>query len=202
MTRSRVTVCAVASLPIVAALLAGCGGPNDTAPSGTSAVASGTSAAAQPASPAAASSPACDSQIKTWWSDGAAQNQMSAIGNDVTTLMAVFQSLATNLQNGADASGDEGTIRTTDANLKSNAQALQADRPPSCLPHMGADLDAATAQCETTVIDAGNALNQLPSGSKSVAVSDIQAATQAVGRGSAKLTAATGDLNKYVTGQG
>lgn len=194
MTRSCVTVCAVASLPLVAAVLTGCGSSSGTAPSGTS-------SADQSASPAAASSPSCDSQIKTWWSGGA-QNQVSAVGNDATTLGAAFQSLGTDLQNGTDASSDEGTIQSTAANLQSEAQALEADRAPTCIPNMGADLDVAATHYETTAIDANNALNQLSSGNVSVAVSDMQAATQAADQASAKLTAATGAVSTYVAGNG
>jgi len=160
------------------------------------------SPSAAPATPAASAAPPdCATQVQDWFGNGGS-SQLKSFGADISALGDATTMLGTDLQNGADATADETTVQSDAATVQSDAQALQGNPPPSCVPGLRSDVEAAAGYYSTSAIDASNCLNQLSAGNMTVADGDIQAATAALDEGNVKLQAATSDVQAFNNGQG
>ena len=159
-------------------------------------------ASARPA--VAAPSPApddCATQVRDWLNNGGS-SQINSFAADIGALGSATGTLGTDLSDGADATADETTVQSDAASVQSDAQALQGNPPPSCVPGLRTDVEAAAGYYSTSAIDASNCLNQLSAGNMTVADGDIQAATAALDEGNVKLHAATSDVQAFSNGQG
>jgi hypothetical protein len=147
------------------------------------------------ASPSAAAGD-CAGQLQSWSSDGATR-QLTGLGSDISSLGESMTQLASDLENGDDASGDEATVQSDAAQVESAAQAVQGDPAPSCVPGLRSDLNSAAEDYNTAAIDATNGLNELSSDNLSVASSDVAAASTAIQRGSTETQAASSAINNF-----
>ena len=98
-----------------------------------------------PASPASASAlssaPNCNSQFASW--RNGALSEIEAIYTDLSKLHTADRSLASDLSSRANPSADESAVRTAAASVQADVQAVNADLPPSCVPHYRQDLHSA-----------------------------------------------------------
>lgn len=174
MTRTALLAAAV-----LAALLAGCSS-HPVAP----AVPSST------ATDSAVSAAQCREQARAWL-DSSGGNGLSAAGTDVGTLGSEMQAFSGDLGSGAPTGADEQGIRSAADAVQVDAQALQADPGPSCIPGMRAGLTAAAVDFSQAASDADTAMDQYDAGNASAAITDIQAISPLSSNGNAELAKAT-----------
>jgi hypothetical protein len=188
MTNRAAPLAALAVL--AAATLAACGSGSS---SSASAPPSRAAASSAPASPAAAASPDCVAQVEAWTSGGGTASE-GTLGNDVSALGAALQPLAT-----AEGETDANftAAQSASASVQADAQAVEADPGPSCVPGMAADTSTAARDYSAEAIDADNAVTQLSAGNVQGAADDINDANKQLDSGNAKIAAATADVKAY-----
>jgi hypothetical protein len=143
------------------------------------------------ASHPAATQPPSVSQQMTAWFNGGGSAQLKAISNDTGTLQTDMQAyVAGNLTDGT-------TLQADDATFQSDVQAAQANLPPAGVPGLRSDYNAALTYYNTSATDLNNAVIAANSGEYNGAVADVEAGITAMNNGSAKLSAATADVNAY-----
>lgn len=127
----------------------------------------------------------------TAWFNGGGSAQLNAISNDTGTLHTDLQAYAAgNLTDGT-------TLQADDATFQSDVQVAQANLPPAGIPGLRSDYNAALTYFNTCAIDLNNAVIAANSGDYNGAVADVEAGNTALDNGTAKLSAATADVNAY-----
>ena len=127
----------------------------------------------------------------TTWFNGGGGDQLKAIGTDSDTIATDVQAyVAGNLADGT-------TLQADDVTFQADIQAAQANLPPAGIPGLRADYNAALTRDNAAATDLNNAVIAANSGEYNGAVADVEAGITAMNNGSAKLSAATADVNAY-----
>jgi hypothetical protein len=110
------------------------------------------------------------------------------------------EALASDLDAGNGTASDQSALQTAAASLQADAQAGEADPAPMCIHNLRADESAALNDASKAAINCQNAVSELGSGNDSVAVGDIEAATQEITASGNKFQAATTDVKTWESG--
>jgi hypothetical protein len=186
---------AVTGLLVVTAIAIAAGGNHQASPAAAS-----SPLAASPAAPAAFSPPDCHAQA-TAWANGGGASQLSAVAADMGNLHEASLAIVSDMNAGNDTSADQAAIQTAAASLQSDSQTAEADPPPTCIPRMRADEDAALNDASKAAINCQNGVSEFGSGNDSVAVGDFDAAASDITASGNAFQAATADLNAWESGQ-
>jgi hypothetical protein len=162
------------------------------------AASSSASPSAAPSSASAAAQPDCATQAKNWVANG----QLTTFGSDVGSFGTAIQALASDMQGTGATASDTATVQSAAATIESDAQAVEANPAPSCIPGLRGNITAAAKDYSTSAIDMTNALNQISAGDMAVATDEVGSANTAMGKGNAKISAATTDVTNYSDSQG
>jgi len=119
------------------------------------------------------------------------------VENDLGTLSSSLVALENDLSAGTDPSEDEASVQQASASLQSDAQATQANPPPSCVPGLRQDINAGMTDYSKAAISCNVAVTGTTAGDDQVAASDLYAATSAVNAGTGKVNAATADVQAF-----
>ena len=150
--------------------------------------------------PAAPASPSCASQAVAW-RDGGGKSEVDAVASDLGAIQKAGNAVGGAMSAGLDMSGPESNLQSAAASLQSDAQAAEADPPPSCINGMRANYMQAMTNYGKAAADYQNGVSELSSSSDSVALGDIKAGNAATTKGTKKLVAATGALQAFEQGQ-
>jgi hypothetical protein len=162
-----------------------------SAPSVTKPSAPATTAAAPATSaPAAPTAPSVSQQVTAWFNGGGSA-QLKAIATDESTIQPDIQAYV------AGGLTDGSTLQADDATLQSDVQAAQANLPPAGIPGFRTDYNAALTYFNTSATDLNNGVIAANAGDDNSAAADVEAGNTAMNNGSAKLSAATADINIY-----
>ena len=181
----------IASTAIVTAVLAGC--------ASTSSTPAATVTATQAAVPAS-SPPSCLSRARQWVTGGG-KGEVDAVTSDLGDIQKAGLALGDALSAGSDLSGPESALQSASASLQSDAQAAEADPPPSCIKGMRADYTVGMTDYGKAAANYQDGVSELSGGSESVALGDIEAGNAATTAGTKKVEAATGALQALEAGQ-
>ena len=184
-------LCACVLALAATAVTAGC------ASTGTASQTASRAASSKPTAPA---SPSCLSRVVAW-RDGGGKSEVDAVVSDLGTIQKAGSALGGAMTVGSGLSGPESDLQSAAASLQSDAQAGEADPPPSCVNGMKANYMQAMTDFGKAAADYQNCVSELSSGSDSVALGDIQAGNAATNKGTKKVLAATGALQALEQGQ-
>jgi hypothetical protein len=145
---------------------------------------------------AGGSSPGCRSQVKTWLGGGYL-TEFNSLESDMGTLGTAEQRFAGDLGDGPVPPSDVSAVQNAAASVQADAQAIESNPAPSCVPGMSGDLSRAATDYQKTAIDADNAMDQYSAGDDESAVGDVRAATTASGDGNAEMTAAGNAARRF-----
>jgi hypothetical protein len=95
----------------------------------------------------------------------------------------------------------ESDLQSAAASLQSDAQAAEADLPPSCMPGVRQPYAQGLTDYAKTADDLQDSVAALDSDSWSVAVGDVAAGTKAATAGNGRLAAAGTALEAFNNGQ-
>jgi len=159
------------------------------------------SVAASHGSPSAEDAPAalsasCANQMAAWRDDSGV-TELDAVGNAIEALGSAGTALGQALTDGTDTSSAEADLQAAASSVRADAQTAEANLPPSCIPHLRSDLQAALADADKAGIDSALTLSEMSSGNYDVAGLDLPAAYQAENAGSAKVIAALAVIKAY-----
>lgn len=146
--------------------------------------------------PSTAASPSCLSQVKAWINGGSSR-QLGALQSDMSAFSAAAKMFASDNSYGGAPAGDVSAVQNAAASIQADAQAIEADPAPACVPGMRPALDAAATDYSKAAIDAGNAMGQYSAGADGSALADLQAAGGAANSGTGEITAATTAAEKF-----
>jgi hypothetical protein len=88
--------------------------------------------------PTAPASPSCLSQVVAW-RDGGGKSEVDSVVSDLGTIQKAGSALGDAMSVGLDLSRPESDLQSAAASLQSDAQAGEADPPPSCVNGMRAN---------------------------------------------------------------
>jgi len=182
-TRSLITVILAAACGTA---LTGCG-----TTTGSDSDANGAVAAASGSALSTASS--CASEFDAWRSNGGG-GDVSQFADALTSATNAAGKLAA--ADAASMSSAETTLQSSAASLQSDAETADAALPPSCVPHLDADLSRAYADYSTAAQDMENAVGEMNSNAD-VATGDLTAGVKAGEAGDAKLNTALSDVGAW-----
>ena len=146
--------------------------------------------------PAKQAAPTCLAQGRAWVNNGA-DTQMGAIEADLTAFGGAATTFAGDINTGTAGSSDVAGVQLAAADMESDAQALEADPAPSCIPGLRADLAAGTGDFSKCAIGAENAMDQYTAGDMDAAAADINAADAKLTAGTGKIGDATAALKNF-----
>jgi hypothetical protein len=159
-------------------------------------------ASAPPAPTSAAAAPDCATQVKDW-GNGNGSQQLTALGSDVSTFGTTMKTLAADIEaQGIAPASDTAAVQSAAATVQTDAQAVEANPGPACLPGLRSNLAASARDYQVAAIDATNGLNQMSAGNMNTATADIESADTKMGNGYAKIAAATSAVNSLSASQG
>src|SRR5205814_10492405 len=114
-------------------------------------------------------SPSCRSQVVAW-RDGGGKSEVDAVVSDLGIIQKAGSALGDAMSVGLDLSRPESDLQSAAASLQSDAQAGEADPPPSCVNGMRANYMRAMTDFGKAAADYQNCVSELSSGSDSVAL--------------------------------
>jgi hypothetical protein len=156
--------------------------PSPTAASSASTVARG------------ASNPACEAQLSAWRPAGMRYEHV--LMHDADVAESDLRSLITQAGEGAQPSGSAAL--TGSQALASTAQQVARNHlPPSCVPHLRADLTASMLDFEKQAVDVGNASLALADWNLQGAEPLLKAASHDIKAGTYGISRATAEFNSY-----
>ena len=173
-------------------VLAACGG---TSSQQSTVTPTPTASAATPAASAAASASGtstCMSQF-TNWRDGSGDGNLMTITNGV----ADFEGPVIDASFGMLSKADVAQVKTTATSLQAAAKTGQANPPPSCVPGLRADYEAAMADFKKGAQGALDGVKAARSGDMQTAASEIKAADKKIRAASKALDAAVTDMDTF-----
>jgi hypothetical protein len=142
----------------------------------------------------AARNPACEAKLSAW--RPAAERFEHTLMHDAGTAESDLQSIITQAEEGAQPS--VSAALTDSATLASAAkQMLDHHLPPSCVPHMRADLTGSMLDFEKQVVDVDNGGLALDDWNAQGAERLLKAATHDITTGESGLSRTTADANSY-----
>jgi hypothetical protein len=140
--------------------------------------------------PSVAASPSCLTLVRSWIAGGSSR-QLGAVQSDLTSMDGATKQFAGDAENDYVPPSDVSAVQNAAANLQADAQALESNPAPECVPGMRADVSQAATDHQKVAIDAGDAMGQYSAGAYSASIADIQAATGEMSDGTDQITAAT-----------
>jgi hypothetical protein len=151
------------------------------------------SPSAKPSTPA---SPSCLTQVRAWISGGSSQ-EIGALQSDFSSFSAAARTFVTDTADGGASAPDVSAVQSAAANIQADAQEVEANPAPACVPGMRPALMAAATDYQKAAIDAGNAMGQYSAGADGSAIADLQAADVASNNGDNEIAAATTATEKF-----
>lgn len=170
---------------------------NNSPSTGNTATAASLSAA--PSAVATATASGCAGQAISWRNNGAL-TQINAVVTDMGRVQTAASALSTDLSAGTTASRDETSLKTAATTLQSDVQTAQADPPPPCVPHLGADESAALNNASKAALNSENAISEVGSANLNVAVTDIEAVNADIATSEEMFQDANSDMQQSTTG--
>ena len=168
--------------------------PGATATAKASAKAGITAGAKPSASSSTAAKPEasqdCLAQARAWLNGGSTQ-QLAALEDGFGALDAAGHAFVAAAAAGAAPAGDITAVQTAAGAVRSDAEAIEANPGPACVPGLRPNLMSGAADYSQVATDATSAMDQYEAGQVSAAVADVEAARPLIAQGSAMISAAS-----------
>lgn len=148
------------------------------------------------AKPSTAASPSCLAQVRSWISGGSSQ-QLGALQSDFSAFSMAARTFVTDTADGGASASDVSAVQSAAANIQADAQAVEANPAPTCVPGMRPALMTAATDYQKAAIDADNAMGQYSAGADGSAIADLQDADAALNNGDNEIAAATTATEKF-----
>ena len=166
--------------------------PGATATATASAKAGITAGAKPSASSSTAAKPEasqdCLAQTRAWLNGGSTQ-QLAALEGGFGALDSAGHAFVAAASAGAAPAGDISAVQTAADALRSDAEAIEANPGPACVPGLRANLISGAADYSQVAIDANSGMGQYEAGQVSAAVADVEAARPLIAEGNASISA-------------
>jgi hypothetical protein len=144
--------------------------------------------------------PDCLNQVDNWKPGGLSDDK--AIVQDLGNLGTDTPKLAADLQSGTDPSADEQAVNGDANSFYTDVQNAQVDMPPTCVPNLTDDYNAALADMSTAATDLQGGMTALQGGDFYVAGQSIKASNTAIAHGTVKLKTAMADITTFNNANG
>ena len=168
--------------------------PGATATATASAKAGITAGAKPSASSSTAAKPEasqdCLAQARAWLNGGSTQ-QLAALEGGFGALDSAGHAFVAAASAGAAPAGDISAVQTAADALRSDAEAIEANPGPACVPGLRANLVSGAADYSQVAIDASSGMGQYEAGQVSAAVADVEAARPLIAEANASISAAS-----------
>ena len=172
--------------------------PGATAGAKPGATATATASAKAGAKPSASNSTAakpvssrdCLAQARAWLNGGSTQ-QLAALEDGFGALDAAGHAFVAAAAAGAAPAGDITAVQTAAGAVRSDAEAIEANPGPACVPGLRPNLMSGAADYSQVATDATTGMDQYEAGQVSAAVADVAAARPLIAQGSAMISAAS-----------
>jgi hypothetical protein len=155
-----------------------------------------TSPATSAATPAATVT-SCTTQTYTWAHSGGGLADLAAVGQDVSKVGADDQAAGVAIQAGGDTSAALAALTADASQLGADSQTALANLPPSCIPGEVTAYRSAMAEHSQASQDSLALAGDASSGDYASADSAARAATTALDKGNADVTAATTAISTF-----
>jgi hypothetical protein len=132
----------------------------------------------------------CFAQARAWLNGGSTR-QLAALEDGFGALDAAGHAFVAAAAAGAAPAGDISAVQTTADALQADAEAIEANPGPACVPGLRANLMSGAADYSEVAIDANSGMDQYEAGQVSAALADVEAARPLVAEGSAAISAAS-----------
>ena len=132
----------------------------------------------------------CLAQARAWLNGGSTQ-QLAALEGGFGALDSAGHAFVAAASAGAAPAGDISAVQTAADALRSDAEAIEANPGPACVPGLRANLVSGAADYSQVAIDANSGMGQYEAGQVSAAVADVEAARPLIAEGNASISAAS-----------
>ena len=132
----------------------------------------------------------CLAQARAWLNGGSTQ-QLAALEGGFGALDSAGHAFVAAASAGAAPAGDISAVQTAADALHSDAEAIEANPGPACVPGLRANLVSGAADYSQVAIDASSGMGQYEAGQVSAAVADVEAARPLIAEGNASISAAS-----------
>jgi hypothetical protein len=140
--------------------------------------------------------PSCKTQIASWRSGGG-RADISAVFGDDSKLISAAKLMLKAIDDGTGLSNAESAMQTSAANLQADAQAAEADPPPSCVPGLSADWRAGMTDYAKASLKYQDGVDELSDDQGTTSVADLSAGNTSANQGQARLDDAGNDIAPY-----
>jgi hypothetical protein len=132
----------------------------------------------------------CLAQARAWLNGGSTQ-RLAALEDGFGALDAAGHAFVAAASAGSASAGDISAVQTTAGGLQSDAEAIEANPGPTCVPGLRANLMSGAADYSEVAVDANSGMDQYEAGQVSAALADVEAARPLVAEGNAAISAAS-----------